>query len=67
MAPREFARRVTVNHGIDADPAVPFVGLDEAYDLLDHTECTATELDAEVIDEGRRIAARPHGTTDPSG
>ncbi|MGJ7906886.1 hypothetical protein ACOQFL_10430 [Actinopolyspora sp. H202] len=60
MRPRAFAWRISRVHGSNMDLALPFVGLDDAYDTVEYTEYTVAELDTEIITEARRIAAYPH-------
>lgn len=66
-SPREFTRRLHRNHGHEVEAALPFVGLDDVYDTLEYTDCTVAELDAEVVAEARRIAARPNEPSGPTG
>ncbi|MEY6565301.1 hypothetical protein AB8B12_10210 [Streptomyces sp. PGLac3x] len=59
LSPRALAFWAHHSHGHDLPLTARLAELDDAYDMTEYGGPTAAELDAEVVAEARRLAARP--------
>lgn len=66
LTAREFTFRIHQRYGHELPLTERLAELDDEYDTLEYGDRTATQVDAEVTAEARRLAAHPHSSTGPT-
>ncbi|MGW5640183.1 hypothetical protein [Streptomyces sp. NPDC003832] len=59
LTPREFAFRIHQRHGHELPVTERLAELDDEYDMLEYSDRTVDQVNAEVVAEARRLAAHP--------
>lgn len=59
LTPRELAFRIHRHFGHELPLAERLAELDDEYDILEYGERTPAQIDAEVMEEARRLAQHP--------
>ncbi|MDN3296407.1 hypothetical protein QWM81_20550 [Streptomyces ficellus] len=66
LTAREFTSRIHQLFGHELPLTERLAELDDEYDVLEYGDRTATQVDAEVTTEARRLAARPRVSAEPT-
>ncbi|MGV9761185.1 hypothetical protein ACWDUC_35970 [Streptomyces tricolor] len=66
LTPREFTFRIHQRHGHELPLTERLAELDDEYDILDHSDRTVDQVDAEVTAEARRLAAHLTAPAEPT-